>query len=68
VIEQIGSSNDRTSPSNPSTATEITALSGKDLQKLADEGNEEAIAELDRRAHNKHVKQLLAKHGIREAA
>jgi hypothetical protein len=48
----------------PRPATEIAAMSGQDLQKLADAGNEKAIAEIDRRAHNKKVKRLLAKHGI----
>jgi hypothetical protein len=28
-------------------------MSGRDLQKLAAAGNEEALAEIDRRVHNK---------------
>ena len=37
-------------------------------QKLTAAGNEELLAEIDRRAHNKKVKRLLARHGIPEAA
>ena len=37
-------------------------------QKLTVAGNEEALAEIDRRAHKNKVKRLLASHGIPEAA
>jgi hypothetical protein len=52
----------------PRPATEIAAMSAKELATLAESENEEAIKEIDRRAFNKKVKRLLAKRGTPEAA